>query len=117
MRRRKASCSPKLFRFRWLIGAMTVVFMLALGSSLVSLPFSNRFNRSSILTAQEEEAGGNNNSFNEEHKCGKSLHHNFLEFSDWLASEMRMTVVFEIPQSVNILSSLHIRRIIQPPEC
>jgi len=97
---------------------MAVVFILALGSSLVALPFSNKLNRGALLTAQEEEAGaGNSNNFNEEHKCGKSLHHHFLEFSDWLATQRRMTAVFEIPQSVDILSSLHIRRIIQPPEC
>ncbi|MFT4024289.1 MAG: hypothetical protein QM664_10955 [Flavihumibacter sp.] len=117
MRPRKASYGPKLFCYRWLISAMAVVFMLALGSSLVSLPFSNNLNRSRILTAQEEEAGGNNNNFNEEHKCGKSLHHNFLEFSEWLAFNNRTAIVFEFPQSVNILSSLHTSRIIQPPEC
>ena len=91
--------------------------MLALGSSIVSLPFSSRLNRASILTAQEEEAGGNSNNFNEEHKCGKSLHHSFLEFSEWLKLRKRTTAVYEIPQSVDINSSLYKHRLIQPPDC
>jgi len=117
MRQRRYSHGPKLFRYRWLISTIAVVFMLALGSSLVSLPFSNQLNRARILTAQEEEAGGNNNNFNEEHKCGKSLHHSFLEFSEWLALRKRTTAVYEIPQSVDINSALYKHRLIQPPDC
>ncbi|WP_157473950.1 hypothetical protein [Flavihumibacter petaseus] len=109
--------TPKLFRLRWLVSAMAVFFMCALASSLVSLPFSSRQNRSTLLNAVEEEAAGSNNNFNEEHKCGKSLHSNFLDMSAYLERARKATITFEIPRSVDLGAFPHIRRIIQPPEC
>lgn len=113
----KPTYTPRLFRYRWLVGCMAVFFMLALGSSLVSLPFSSRLNRSALLNTVEEEASGNSNTLNEEHKSGKSLHAQFFDLTAFLQKADPVSISYEIPQSVDIISSLHSRRIIQPPDC
>ena len=95
---------------------MAVFFMVALTSTLVSLPFASRQNRTVILNTVEEECGGATNSINEEHKSGKTLHGHFFDF-DTLMQLNRVQVKYDVPRSVNILSSSHSRRIIQPPEC
>lgn len=117
MRNRSAIHTPKLFSCRWLVSAVAVVFMLALGSSIVSLPFSNRLNRNALLNSQEEEHSCNNNNFNEEHKCGKSLHSHFLEFSDYLKLAGMSGTTYGIPRNTDLYPAIHARRIIQPPEC
>ncbi len=109
--------TPRLYRLKWLVSCMAVIFTLALASSLVSLPFSSRQNRSALLnTVEEEAAAGSSNNINEEHKSGKSLHAHFLDLSEILGAQNTVANVFEIPRAVDIISSLHIRRIIQPPE-
>jgi hypothetical protein len=95
---------------------MAVFFMVALTSTLVSLPFASRQNRTVILNTVEEEAGSTTNTFNEEHKSGKSLHGHFFDFDSFMQLN-RVAVKYDVPRSVNILSSSHSRRIIQPPEC
>lgn len=107
---------PSLYRFRWLAACMAVFFMVALASSLVSLPFTSRQNRTVVLNTVEEEAGSTTNTINEEHKSGKTLHGHFFDFDTFMQLN-RVQVNYDVPRSVNILSSSHSRRIIQPPEC
>jgi hypothetical protein len=94
---------------------MAVLFMLALGSSLVSLPFASNKSKSSILNTVEEEAAGNN-APNEEHKSGKSLQCHLPDFSDLLSLQRFQKASYVIPASVVILSSNHCQKVIQPPD-
>ena len=107
--------SPKLYRFGTIIRCMAVIFILALGSSLVSLPFASSKSKSSILNTVEEEAGGTN-APNEEHKCGKSLNCHLADFSGLLAQQRLQKASYVIPASVVILSSNHCQKVIQPPD-
>lgn len=108
----------RLYRFRWLAACVAVLFITALTSSLVSLPFASRQNRTLILNTVEEEAGGSSaNTLNEEHKSGKTLHGHYLDFDSLMQLNMFQRAQYDVPRSVDILSSLHSRRIIQPPEC
>jgi hypothetical protein len=116
MKKTRQHFTPRLFRVKWLINCMAVFFMLALSTSLISLPFSSKQNRTVILNTVEEEAG-NSNSFNEEHKSGKSIHCQFLDFAAYLQSANQQSVKYGFPRSVDILSSLHSKKDIQPPDC
>jgi hypothetical protein len=107
---------PRLYRIKWLINSMAIFFMLALSASLVSLPFASKQNRTVILNSVEEEAG-NSNAFNEEHKSGKSIHCQFLDFCAYMQLGNKELEKYNFPRSVDILSSLHSKKDIQPPDC
>lgn len=96
---------------------MAFFFIMALASTLVMLPLVSKQNRTVLLNSVEEEAGGSNNSINEEHKSGKSIHANFLDFAQIMQLSLAIRAQYEIPRSVNIRTTDHTRRIIQPPEC
>lgn len=94
---------------------MAFFFIFALGTSLVSLPLASNKSKTSILNTVEEEAG-NSNTINEEHKSGKSIQCNILNFAEILALKRNQRVSYIIPASVTILSSNHCHKDIQPPD-
>ncbi|KIC92185.1 hypothetical protein [Flavihumibacter sp. ZG627] len=113
-----SSFYPALYRYRALLCAVAVLFMMALSSSLVMLPFASKQNKTVILNTVEEEAGGSSsNNINEEHKNGKSFNGHLYDFDAFLLSQRLSRSHYNIPRSVNILSTLHSKRIVQPPEC
>jgi hypothetical protein len=104
-----------LYRSGNVIRCIAVLFILALASSLVSLPFASNKCKSSILNTVEEEAAGSNTA-NEEHKSGKNLQCHLPDFSEFLAAQKLQKVTYVIPYSVVILSSNHCQKVIQPPD-
>lgn len=108
---------PQLYRSRLLLSGMAIFFMLALASTLVMLPLVSKQNKNVLLNAVEEEAGGSNTNINEEHKSGKTIHANFIDFAQFMQTAQSIRAQYEIPLSVDIRSTDHTRRIIQPPEC
>lgn len=91
--------------------------MLALASTLVMLPLVSKQNKTVLLNTVEEEAGGSNSNINEEHKSGKTIHASFLDFTHYMQLSMATRGQYDIPLTIDILSTNHTRRIIQPPEC
>jgi hypothetical protein len=115
--RRSNTYGLRLYCVRWLVQGITVFFIMALTSSLVSLPFTSKKAKTVILNTVEEEALNNAGNFNEEHKSGKIPQCQFLDYAAFLAQQNMQEKTFLIPRSVNFLSSDYSRKMIQPPDC
>lgn len=90
--------------------------MVTLASSLVSLPFANKKNRTVILNTVEEEAGSSNN-INEEHHHGKSIACSLQDGFLLTIHDGSCAPTTLIPAEESILSSDFKEELIQPPDC
>ncbi len=107
----------QLYRSKVILCGISVLFMMLLGSTLVMLPLVSKQNKTIVLNQVEEEAGSGSNGLTEENKHGKSIHSHLFDLDSFMQLQWVKKANYNIPASVDILSSLHARRVVQPPEC
>jgi hypothetical protein len=95
---------------------MAMVFMLTLFSSLVSLPFVSKKNKSIILNTVEEESKSGSNSATEEHHSGEKCSVLYLDMAGFILQNIRLAITYPVITSIAILSSSHFEKMIQPPD-